>query len=257
MIIDAFPFFNETDILELRLNELAPIVDKFVIVESLEMHGSKNIKPANFDRERFKQFDIEYVLLPRLEPEYIDSASGWKRENFQRNALMDAVLIVSSSPNDIVIVSDCDEIPRMTAILDNLDKLQSGVHQLELDMYFYNVNNFNGKWARSSAGTIKDFQRAGGFQVLRDKPSAQTISDAGWHFSYFGSPERIRTKVANFAHSADSICTKLLNQDDIAARVATGKDLYQDRMLEKRDTNDPRLPEYFRNNLDRFRDFWS
>ena len=257
MIIDAFPFFNETDILELRLNELSPIVDKFVIVESLEMHGSKNIKPANFDRERFKQFDIEYVLLPRLEPEYIDSASGWKRENFQRNALMDAVLIVSSSPNDIVIVSDCDEIPRMTAIRDNLDKLQSGVHQLELDMYFYNVNNFNGKWARSSAGTIKDFQRAGGFQVLRDKPSAHTISDAGWHFSYFGSPERIRTKVANFAHSADSICTKLLNQDDIAARVATGKDLYQDRMLEKRDTNDPRLPEYFRNNLDRFQDFWS
>jgi len=257
MIIDAFPFFNETDILELRLNELSPIVDKFVIVESLEMHGSKNIKPANFDRERFKQFDIEYVLLPRLEPEYIDSASGWKRENFQRNALMDAVLIVSSSPNDIVIVSDCDEIPRMTAIRDNLDKLQSGVHQLELDMYFYNVNNFNGKWARSSAGTINDFQRAGGFQVLRDKPSAHTISDAGWHFSYFGSPERIRTKVANFAHSADSICTKLLNQDDIAARVATGKDLYQDRMLEKRDTNDPRLPEYFRNNLDRFQDFWS
>jgi beta-1,4-mannosyl-glycoprotein beta-1,4-N-acetylglucosaminyltransferase len=256
MIIDAFPFFNETEILEIRLNELAPIVDKFVIVESLEMHGSRNTKPANFDRERFKQFDIEYVLLPRLEPEYTDSVSGWKRENYQRNALMPAVLEIAS-PNDIVIVSDCDEIPRMTAIRDNLDKLQIGIHQLSLDMYFYNVNNFNGKWARSSAGTLKDFQRAGGFQVLRDKPSAQTIPDAGWHFSYFGSPERIRMKVANFAHSSDSICTKLLNQDDISNRVATGKDLYQDRMLERRSTDDSRLPEYFRNNLTRFPEFWS
>jgi beta-1,4-mannosyl-glycoprotein beta-1,4-N-acetylglucosaminyltransferase len=257
MIIDACMFGWENDILEIRLNELRPIVDKFVIVEALEYHGSCNIKPRSLNHKRFKDFDIEYVLLPQLEPEYTDSASGWKRENFHRNSLMDAVLKVSSSPNDIVIISDCDEIPRMTAIRDNLDKLQKGIHQLSLDMYFYKVNNFNGKWARSSAGTLRDFQRAGGFQVLRDKPSAQTIPDAGWHFSYFGSPERIRTKVSNFAHSSDSICTTLLSQDDIAARVATGKDLYQDRMLEKRSTNDPRLPEYFRNNLDRFPEFWS
>jgi beta-1,4-mannosyl-glycoprotein beta-1,4-N-acetylglucosaminyltransferase len=33
-IYDCFPFFNELDILEIRLNELYDVVDYFVLVES-------------------------------------------------------------------------------------------------------------------------------------------------------------------------------------------------------------------------------
>ena len=36
MIVDCFPFFNELDILRLRLAVMAPHVDRFVIEESAE-----------------------------------------------------------------------------------------------------------------------------------------------------------------------------------------------------------------------------
>ena len=41
MIYDCFIFFNEFDLLEIRLNELDNIVDKFVLVEANFTHSSK------------------------------------------------------------------------------------------------------------------------------------------------------------------------------------------------------------------------
>ena len=40
-IIDTFPFFNELDILEIRLRELSGVVAKFVLVESAQTHSGK------------------------------------------------------------------------------------------------------------------------------------------------------------------------------------------------------------------------
>ena len=39
MIYDCFTFFNELDILELRLQLLYDVVDKFVLVESTKTHS--------------------------------------------------------------------------------------------------------------------------------------------------------------------------------------------------------------------------
>ena len=36
MVYDCFLFFNELELLEVRLNEMASFVDKFVIVEASE-----------------------------------------------------------------------------------------------------------------------------------------------------------------------------------------------------------------------------
>lgn len=36
MIFDCFTFFNELELLELRLHELAGVVDKFVLVSDLD-----------------------------------------------------------------------------------------------------------------------------------------------------------------------------------------------------------------------------
>ncbi len=266
LVIDAFPFFNELDILEIRLNELDPIVDKFVIVESLETHASLRTKQANFEaaRDRFKKFDhkISYTILPHLYPAYSGKESGWKRENSQRLALMAPVLEASSSLDDIVILSDCDEIPRMTAIRDNLSALSEKIHMLKLDMFYYNVNHWKQFWPRSSAGTIRAFQAAGGFQVVRDGGAGNVglIKDAGWHFSYFGNAEKIRLKIESIAENYLPGCQDLLKLDDsqITERITNGTDIIArpDSTFTERDPFDPRLPVYFVDNLHKYPNFW-
>ena len=38
MIYDCFSFFNELDLLEIRLNVLKDVVDKFMLVEATKTH---------------------------------------------------------------------------------------------------------------------------------------------------------------------------------------------------------------------------
>ena len=45
-VIDAFMFFDELDLLEIRLHELDPLVDHFVIIEALERHGTLLAPPV-------------------------------------------------------------------------------------------------------------------------------------------------------------------------------------------------------------------
>ena len=50
-IIDAFPFFNEIEMLRVRFEELSPVVDKFILVESEMTHSGKP-KELLFEQNR-------------------------------------------------------------------------------------------------------------------------------------------------------------------------------------------------------------
>lgn len=106
MIYDCFTFFNELELLELRLNELAGIVDKFVLVEATQTHTNQ-LKPLYFqeNRARFSAFrdKIIHVVVDDLPV----SKDAWVPENFQRNAI--ARGLVNCQPDDFILVSDLDE----------------------------------------------------------------------------------------------------------------------------------------------------
>ena len=82
MIYDCFTYFNEDLLLELRLNCLDEIVDKFIIIEANQTF-SGNPKEQNFDINKFKKFEdkIIYVFLE----EFPETDNPWVRENYQRN----------------------------------------------------------------------------------------------------------------------------------------------------------------------------
>jgi len=261
-------FFNELDLLEIRLNELDSVVDQFVIVESLELHGSKKTRSAcladNWGVVKSFEHKIKYVVLERLAPEYTDPKSGWARENFHRNSLMTPVIELSTSPDDVVVVSDCDEIPRASAIIEALPLMERGIHFLCLDLFYYNVNRYVCPWSRSTIGTLADYQRAGGFQSPRgllDMPPTTpypVIPDAGWHFSYFGSLAGIRSKVGRILqHGTSTFCQEFLARAywEAAVDIASGNDLYRragQPQFSWRESNDPRLPVHFLNNKTRY-----
>lgn len=261
MIIDAVMFFNELKVLELRLHELDSVVDKFVIVEALEVHGSPAKKTANLanDWDIVKPFahKIEYNVLSKLEPPYQNDRDGWPREHFNRNALLTSVLKVSKDLSDLVIISDVDEIPRASAV----SKLRPSpnLKALQLDLFYYNVNNYCSPWNGPVVGTIGQLkeQAPQGFRDRRD--SIDRIADAGWHFSYFGGPARILHKAACFAHADDDMVRDLRNRSvgELKFDITSRRDLYRRSSVSnpRRESNDPRLPQYYLGHLDYFKEF--
>ena len=65
MVIDAISFFSELDLLELRLNELDSVVDRFVIVEATRTHKG-DLKPMYYaeNKPRFAQWEDKIVHVP-------------------------------------------------------------------------------------------------------------------------------------------------------------------------------------------------
>jgi len=85
-IFDCFTFLNEFDLLEIRLHELAQVVDRFVIAESPVTFTGRP-KPLHFldNRARFAAFADKIIHIVVDDQPVTDSA--WEREWHQRNAL--------------------------------------------------------------------------------------------------------------------------------------------------------------------------
>lgn len=121
MIYDCFPFFNELDVLEIRLNVLYDTVDYFVITEADKTHTGRH-KEYIFEqnKDRFAKFldKIIYIKVddfPDLEnSETSSDGNKWLYENYQRDAIMRG--LKDCKPDDVIIISDCDEIPNPEAV---------------------------------------------------------------------------------------------------------------------------------------------
>ena len=121
MIFDCITYSNNNEdlILEIRLNTLDKYVDKFVIVEATLDHAG-NKKRLNFNINKFKKFEkkIRYIRVndmpEKTEPFYYNRRYWHKnivRDEYQRNQIMRGLYDVKDE--DLVIISDCDEIPNL------------------------------------------------------------------------------------------------------------------------------------------------
>ena len=118
-IFDCFQYFNEDHIVDLRLNILNKFVDKFIIVESTVNHQGKP-KQLNFKINNFKKFKdkINYIIVDDT-PEILKKPhSGGESlvEQHQRNSIMKG--LKEAADDDLVILSDVDEIPDLNKLRD-------------------------------------------------------------------------------------------------------------------------------------------
>ncbi len=258
-------FFDELDLLELRLHELDKFVDHFVIVESLERHGSAQSKEAvlknNWGIVKPFEHKIQYELLDHLYPEYSGSESGWLRDSYNRNMLIQGILKVAA-PSDIVMISDCDEIPRMSTVIENIPKIENRLYGLRQDFFYYNVNRYIGEWEWGTVvGTLQAINNKGGVQhAYRAGFDGEfKLKNGGWHFSYFGNIERIKNKVSSITHSQDEPCKAFLARDNdvIKKDILSGIDIYYryEKPFTKRSSSDASLPGYYLDNMERFKMF--
>jgi beta-1,4-mannosyl-glycoprotein beta-1,4-N-acetylglucosaminyltransferase len=198
MIVDCFTFFREFDILELRLRTLEDVVDRFVLCEAAFTYRG-DPKPLLFDpqAERFARWRdritvIEYPGPPNPDP--------WVNEKGQRDYL--ATGLADLGPDDLVLVSDCDEIPDPANV--TLAPPPGGIighHMLFARGYLNRLASERPVWVGTRSATMATYRANGGFSAVRNLPTDRiTIVDGGWHFSSTGGAAVMALKMRSYAH---------------------------------------------------------
>lgn len=238
-IYDCFLFFNELDLLEIRLNELYDVVDNFVLVECTESFSKKK-KTLFFDnnKKRFEKFldKIIHVVVddtPDFEPTPGRMGTFHSRhqvEWYQRDSISRG--LTRCNIGDIVIVSDVDEIPKKSAIerIKSHFKSSSSFVSLNHRFFYYYLNGLcvqNGRDAPWLGATACKYENFPGAEALRRTRAnnASRISDGGWHFSYLGGPEMIALKIESIAH-AEWDNDKIKNRERLNKVIEKGEDLF-------------------------------
>ena len=276
MVYDCFCFFNELDLLEIRLNTLDKVVDRFILVESLLTH-SGHPKPLYYanNKHRFSKFNhriIHIIVNDFPEAQNITyNKMAWIRENWQRNAIFRGIP-KTAKDEDYIIISDLDEIPSPEAIKIALS--HNKVTRLNLKMFYYFLNYKNFTYPTWNLGPqvlplhivrytstlpklpetdfiIKELNKAITPTVIRFMQSELVIKNAGWHFSYCGGIKAIQAKIKAIAHTENDT-EEILNPNNIQKRIYSGK-LHFNRndKFYAIHINDS-FPQYIRDNLQKF-----
>ena len=203
MIVDVFPFYNELELLEYRLETLYPVVDKFVLVESTMTYRGYP-KELIYEKNKNKFIKFSDKIIHVIDDEMVPNAPNpWVNEKHQRDyAAKNVVMKMGLADGDIIISCDVDEIPDPEMVKKLPDLLTHPLMALKMDMYYYTLEyKLNVDWTQPTALYFFALQQLQSLTEARHFPDKKVIYNAGWHLSYFGDPQFIINKLKNFAHS--------------------------------------------------------
>ena len=223
MLVDGFMFYNELDVLELRLATLDRFVDRFVLVEAEVNHvgGPKELFFQN-NRDRFAKWlpKIEHVIVKADEAP--KDTNPWSREKHQRECILRGLDGVPDSA--IVMISDVDEIPDLSIVpFEKLEHVFTSVHMW---MYHYSFDYlFTGEpWYGTVLTTADMLRRVGPNRLRDDRWKFPCVQYAGWHLSSFGDEKHVLNKMRTFAHALDNNDHKhLQTEENIKMWIQEGK----------------------------------
>ncbi len=278
-LYDVFTFFNEFDLLEMRLNILDPYVDYFIIVESTETFSGLS-KPLYYaeNKDRFKQWhhkiihhviddtpidraDLEKRFHPNtdiLERQIIEDALTsdnvpenqihWLKEFYQKENIKKA--LNGLRDNDICFVGDVDEIWNPDVLIDYR---RNDIFKLKQKVYAYYLNNRSSEpWAGTLITKYINIKR-NCLNHLRTKSKTRYtyINDGGWHFTNQGGANQIRKKLESYGHQE-------FNNNTIKSQI-------EQHMRDNKDfvgrnftfwTDETELPQYLIENKEKYSSFF-
>jgi len=228
-IYDCFMYYDEDLLLDIRLNVLDKYVKKFVITEATYTHNGSR-KKLNFNIQNFSKFKdkIEYIIVDQQPPDIKkisnnDSAkvseeklilNGMARDYFQRECLKKGLRNLDK--DDLVIISDLDEIPKLENL--KINEIKNNIIIFRQKMFYYKLNLLYDEfiWAGSKAVKYKNFISPQWLRNIKSKKypfwrldvlfskkkysNLHYIDDGGWHFTCIRTPEDLEKKLLNFAH---------------------------------------------------------
>ena len=256
-IYDCFQYFDEDHMLDLRMNILKDDVDYFVISESTKTHQGDS-KKLNFDVKNFRKFEnkIIYTVANFDDEKKFENHKGGESiiEQHQRNNILNG--LKKANDNDLIILSDSDEIPDMKKINQIKPGIKFTAFSQKMFMYKLNLQNMNeSNWIGSKICLKKNLQKP---QTLRDmkfkkypfwrldKRSLQIIY-GGWHFSFLQTPESIAKKIQSYSHGEFNT-QENSNEEIIRKKIKDGKDIYNRGFELKKIEIDNSFPNYILKN---------
>jgi len=286
-------FFDEKMMYDLRLNLLNDYVDKFVVVESLYTHRG-NKKKQNFNIDDYKKFKdkIIYILIDE-EPsnlyeinnekdnEGLKRLNTLKRIKLQYNSLEKG--IKEANADDLIILSDCDEIPNLKNIKNSLNNdilvFKQRLYYFKFNFLYKNYDWFGSKackkkllktfeWLRYVKSKKYGFWRIDTMFSNNKYRNIKIIDNGGWHFTKIKKPEDIFYTLSNFGEYNEFV-TSGLTADDFRNFISKGelpydhsadkKSSVKDKFsnIVKLEKNLDHLPEFLIKNKEKYKSWFS
>lgn len=249
-IFDCFTFYNELDLLEIRLEELYDTVDHFVIVESNQTFTNRP-KPFLFEenKSRYAKY-MDKIIHIKVE-DMPGSTNPWDNEQHQRNAI--ARGIVDAELDDIIIISDCDEVLRSEAVKTIRDSKYK-LFAFRMPLFNFKFNYMRVRpgeydfWAMAASKSHLIKFPADAIRNQRHNVNTEyfTIIDhGGWHFGYLGNNDYLRDKAQSFSHQE-------VNSPEFLAAIDIDKSIAERKEWDRNQNNQYQIVElndYFPNSL--------
>ena len=289
-IYDCTTFYSEDMMLDLRFNILNEYVHKFVVIESIFSH-SGNKKKLNFDINNYPKFkdkiiykviDHEPTNLHKITEEktfYLKRINSLKRielsYNFMKNAIKEA------DDNDLIILSDNDEIPNLNSETFKKSKKNLIIFKQLFFYYKFNLLYELMPWFGSRACKKKNLKSFSWLKNIKNKKypfwridayfselkntNIDIIDNGGWHFTNVKSPEEIYEKMKNFGHH-DEFDISGITLEDIKKKIKEKKVFYN-HFADKQNLDKWKyehelktigfeiLPNYLRENKDKYKNW--
>ncbi len=252
-IYDCFQYFNEDHILDLRFNILNDRVDYFVISESTKTHQGKE-KKLNFDPNNFKKFKEKIIYLVadyEKNVNFVNHKGGESIiEQHQRNFLGEG--IKKADDNDLIILSDSDEIPDLNKLPQIDDRKKFIAFSQNMYMYKLNLQNLEeSNWIGSRLTKKKNINIMQKLRNLKfkkypfwrlDKKSTQIIK-GGWHFSFLQTPEDIAKKITSYSHGEFNL-DENIDIKNIESKIKSNTDIFGRNINLKKVKIDASFPDF-------------
>jgi len=218
-IFDCFPFWRELDVLKLRLEILKPLNAIHVLVEAPISHTG-DPKPLYFkeNAQLFSEYNIRHIVtdLP-------NKGDAWENENKQRDAII--MGLYDANDEDLVIVSDLDEIPKPESILEFIpDKMVVAALKMNHYTYYLNCQQCIQCWEMARLTTF-EYLKTTTPNRLRQDGFKTIMLNAGWHLSWMGGIDRIMDKFFSYAHT-ESCTSANTDRDALIEKLNTGESLW-------------------------------
>lgn len=278
-VFDSFIFFNELDLLELRLNILNDVVDYFVITES-PWTVSGNPKPLYYqeNKERFSKFHHKIIHniteeIPNDYSDYMDKKKyhtpmggndlnetpyreypiRFQRAIFNRDSSIYGSVNFGINDDDIILTSDADEIIN-PLVLKDLSWFDPNNHYVCLQKAFYYKLNYlyQDDWMGTRISTFKTLSNDSVDLLRNMHKDAYRIEQAGWHWSFFGDADNFRLKLASYEHTENNVDTNTANAE---RKIDEGIDPFGRSIQIKTIPIDDSYPDYIIDNQEKYAEF--
>ena len=224
-IYDCFLFYNEFDLLEIRLKELYDHVDHIVIIES-DHTLTNHPKPYLFE-QNLSRYSHWLEKIIHIKHKSSCHSDAWQNVYNQRNALIRG--IESSKDDDIIIFNDVDEIIRASVIDYIRDHDHAVIYGLRMPLFNFKFNFMRidpGPYDVWTTAARADWIKKFGGQMVRNQlpnltnlpfeyrwnkhdyvhwtvENSHVIDHGGWHFGYLGDNQWLYDKARNTVHQED------------------------------------------------------